>query len=165
MEDIRWKKFTLCGDFTTDLRSLYMAWATPAGLEKWFLRKADFYSITHRLRTGDEQIQKGDAYTWYWHGYGNEEMQKGTVIDANGHDMIRFTFSGDSIVTVSFKTLNGLVIIEIEQTNIPQQDDPEKNLLVQCQIGWTFYLANLKSVTEGGKDLRNKRIDLVSCFK
>ncbi|MBL4675120.1 MAG: SRPBCC domain-containing protein, partial [Mucilaginibacter sp.] len=155
----------LCGDYTTDLHSLYTAWTTPAGLEKWFLRKADFYSISQRLRACDERIKKGDNYTWYWHGYDNDQLQKGTVLDINGQDMIKFSFSGDSIVTVRFKTHNQLTIIEIEQTNIPPEDDPEKNLFVQCQIGWTFYLANLKSVTEGGKDLRNKRIDVLNCFK
>jgi hypothetical protein len=36
---------------------------------------------------------------------------------------------------------------------------------VQCQLGWTFYLANLKSVIEGGVDLRNKNVDLKSNFK
>jgi hypothetical protein len=51
------------------------------------------------------------------------------------------------------------------QEHIPQESDPEKNLYVQCQLGWTFYLANLKAVMEGGKDLRNKRVELSSCFK
>lgn len=165
MQDTRWTNFTLCADYNVDMRSLYMAWATPAGLEKWFLRKADFFSILLRQRAGDEQILKEDTYTWYWHGYHNDTVQKGSVLEANGHDLIKFTFSGDSVVTVKFSTRNGLTIIDLTQENIPEESDPTKNLFVQCQIGWTFYLANLKSVIEGGKDLRNKRVDLVSCFK
>ncbi|WP_374950856.1 SRPBCC domain-containing protein [Mucilaginibacter sp.] len=165
MEDNRWTKFTLYGDYNVDLRSLYMAWATPAGLEKWFLRKADFFTVPLRLRAADEQILKEDTYTWYWHGYHNDIFQKGSVLEANGQDLIKFTFSGESIVTVNFSTRHGLTIIELTQENIPQEADPEKSLFVQCQIGWTFYLANLKSVLEGGKDLRNKRVDLKSCFK
>ena len=29
-----------------------------------------------------------------------------------------------------------------------------------CLEGWTFYLTNLKSVIEGGLDLRNKNLDI-----
>ncbi|MET3980581.1 uncharacterized protein YndB with AHSA1/START domain [Mucilaginibacter sp. UYP25] len=165
MEDTRWTKFKLCGDFNVDLRSLYLAWSTPAGLEKWFLRKADFFTVPQRLRGNDEQILKEDTYIWYWHGYGNDVMQQGSILEANGQDEIKFTFTGDSVVAVNFSTRNGLTIIELEQTGIPQENDPEKNLLVQCQVAWTFYLANLKSVMEGGKDLRNKRVELQSRFK
>ena len=165
MEDTRWKKFKLCGDYQMNMRSLYLAWATPAGLEKWFLRKADFFTVPMRLRNPDELIMKEDTYAWYWHGFHNDVLQKGSILEANGQDFLKFSFSGGSIVSVSFATRNGLTIIELLQENIPQEDDPEKNLLVQCQIGWTFYLANLKSVMEGGKDLRNKRVDLISCFK
>jgi uncharacterized protein YndB with AHSA1/START domain len=165
MEDTRWKKFKLCGDYQVDMRSLYLAWSTPAGLERWFLRKADFFTVPQRLRASDEQIAKEDTYTWYWHGYHNDVVQRGRILEANGQDFLKFSFTGDSIVSVSFSTRNGLTIIELEQTDIPEESDPAKNLLVQCQIGWTFYLANLKSVMEGGKDLRNKRVELTTCFK
>lgn len=165
MDDIRWSKFKLCGDYNVDLRSLYMAWATPGGLEKWFLRKADFYTVPMRQRAGDEQISKEDTYKWFWHGYDNDISEIGSVLEANGQDFIKFTFTGGSTVSVNFYTRNGLTIIDLVQENIPQENDPEKNLLVQCQIGWTFYLTNLKSVMEGGKDLRNKRVELMTCFK
>ncbi|MFA6082982.1 SRPBCC domain-containing protein [Mucilaginibacter sp.] len=165
MEDTRWNKFTICGDYNVDLRTLYLAWATPGGLEKWFLRKANFYSVPMRLRAFDEQILKEDTYTWYWHGYDNSVQQNGSVLEANGQDFLKFTFTNNSVVSVSFSTRNGLTIIDLVQEDIPWEGDPEKNLLVQCQIGWTFYLTNLKSVMEGGKDLRNKRVEMKSCFK
>jgi uncharacterized protein YndB with AHSA1/START domain len=165
MEDTRWSTFKLSGDYNVNLRSLYMAWATPGGMEKWFLRKADFFTIPMRLRTAEEQIAKGDIYQWYWHGYDNAVSEKGSILEANGQDFIKFTFSAKSTVSVSFSTRNGLTLIDLVQEGIPFEDDPNKNLLVQCQVGWTFYLANLKSVMEGGKDLRNRRVDLVSCFK
>jgi hypothetical protein len=56
-------------------------------------------------------------------------------------------------------------IVELTQENIPIENDPAKNLFVHCQTGWTFYMANLKSVIEGGIDLRNKRLELSSNFK
>ena len=80
-------------------------------------------------------------------------------------DFLKFTFSGGSEVSVSFKSAKGLTIVELTQEYIPEESDLDKNLYVQCQIGWTFYLANLKSVVEGGVDLRNKRDDVKSNFR
>ena len=34
--------------------------------------------------------------------------------------------------------------------------DEKLRLYIGCGEGWTFYLANLKSMLEGGIDLRNK---------
>jgi uncharacterized protein YndB with AHSA1/START domain len=165
MADERWSKFKITADFDTDVRSVYQAWATPTGLESWFLRQADFFAIAGRLRDKDEFIKKEDTYTWYWHGYDDTNFESGQVLENNGTDLLKFTFSGGSIVTVDIQSKLGLTIIELTQENIPEESDPAKNLYVQCQTGWVFYLANLKSVIEGGKDLRNKRFDLASSFK
>ena len=161
----KWTTFTVTADFDTDARSIYEAWATSAGLESWFLRKAEFYTIAGRLREPHEFILKEDTYEWYWHGFDDSAVEKGVVLEVNSIDFLKFTFSGGSIVNVSITTKNGLAIVELTQENIPEESDPSKNLYVQCQIGWTFYLANLKSIIEGGVDLRNKRLDVKSNFK
>jgi len=165
MTDNKWSSFKIAGDYNTDIRSLYEAWATTAGIEKWFLRKANFYTVPRRTRAPHEFVMNEDTYEWYWHGFGDDAVEKGCILEANGTDKIRFTFSAGSIVTVNICSRNGVSIVELTQTNIPEEADLTKNLYVQCQLGWTFYLANLKSVIEGGIDLRNKRIDLKSNFK
>ena len=165
MAENKWDKFTITADFNTDARSIYEAWATPAGLESWFLRKADFYAIAGRLREPHEFILKEDVYEWYWHGFDDSAVEKGEVLEVNSIDFLKFTFSAGSIVTISISTKNGSAIVELTQENIPEERDLSQNLYVQCQIGWTFYLANLKSVIEGGVDLRNKRVDMKSSFK
>jgi uncharacterized protein YndB with AHSA1/START domain len=165
MNDNKWTSFKVTGDYNTDVRSLYEAWTTSAGLEKWFLRKAEFFSIVGRLREPEEFIMKEDVYEWYWHGWGDNTVEKGEILEANGTDLIKFTFAKDCIVTVSFYSRNGVSIVELSQENIPEESDPSKNLYVQCQLGWTFYMANLKSVMEGGVDLRNKKVELSSSFK
>ena len=165
MADNKWSSFKIAGDFDTDVRSLYEAWATTAGLERWFLRKANFYTVPRRTREPNEFILTEDTYEWYWYGWGDDAMEKGQILEANGTDTIKFTFSGGSIVTVYIHSRNGVSIVDLTQENIPWEPDLSKNLYVQCQLGWTFYLANLKSVTEGGVDLRNKRLDLPSNFK
>ncbi|MEN0054200.1 MAG: SRPBCC domain-containing protein [Mucilaginibacter sp.] len=165
MTDNRWTTFKLTASFDTGVRNIYEAWATPAGLESWFLRRAEFCAIAGRQRAPHEFISKEDTYTWYWHGYDDNTVEYGQVLENNGADLIKFTFSGKSIVTVDIQNKYGQTLIELTQENIPQEEDPTRNLYVQCQIGWTFYLANLKSIVEGGKDLRNKRVDLFTSFK
>jgi uncharacterized protein YndB with AHSA1/START domain len=161
----KWTSFKVAGDYNTDIRRLYEAWATTGGLEKWFLRKANFYTVPMRTREPEEFIMKEDTYEWYWHGYGDDTFERGEILEANGTDLLKFTFSGGSIVTVELSSRNGISLIELTQENIPPEDDPSKNLFVQCQVGWTFYMANLKSVIEGGIDLRNKRLEVSSIFK
>ncbi|MDB5026277.1 MAG: hypothetical protein JWP78_4032 [Mucilaginibacter sp.] len=165
MTENKWTKFTITADFDTDAREVYQAWATSAGLEKWFLRKGEFYTIAGRLRMPGEFISKEDTYEWYWHGFDDTTIEKGQVLEVNRIDFLKFSFSGGSIVSVSIESKNGLTILELTQENIPAESDLTKSLYVQCQIGWTFYLANLKSIIEGGIDLRNKRLDVRSNFK
>ncbi len=165
MAENNWTKFIITADFNTDARSIYKAWTTSAGLESWFLRKAEFYTITGRLREPEEFILKEDTYEWYWHGFDDSTVEKGQVLEVNSIDFLKFTFAGNCIVSVRIESKNGLTILELTQENIPEEPDPAKNLFVQCQTGWTFYLANLKSIIEGGIDLRNKRLDVKSNFK
>lgn len=165
MIDDKWTRFKVVGDYHTDLRSLYEAWATPAGLEKWFLREANFYTIPRRARGPEEFILKEDSYEWFWYGWGDDAVEKGYILEANGTDFLKFTFSEGSTVSINLYTSNGVSIVELNQENIPLENNPQKNLYVQCQLGWTFYLANLKSVLEGGVDLRNKKVEVSSNFK
>jgi uncharacterized protein YndB with AHSA1/START domain len=165
MMDDKWTSFKLAGDYNTDIRSLYEAWATTEGIEKWFLRKANFYTIPRRTREPEEFIMKEDTYEWYWHGWGDDAVERGQILEANGSDFLKFTFSGGSIVSVNISSRNSISLVELTQENIPKEDDPAENLFVQCQVGWTFYMANLKSVIEGGVDLRNKKLEVSSNFK
>ena len=165
MAENNWTKFTITADLDTDARSVYKAWATPAGLESWFLRKAEFYTITGRLREPEEFILKEDTYEWLWHGFDDSALQKGVVLEVNSIDFLKFTFTDDSIVSISIKSANGLTILELTQENIKEDPDPNSNLFVQCQTGWLFYMTNLKSVLEGGVDLRNKKLEVSSNFK
>ena len=38
----------------------------------------------------------------------------------------------------------------------PTDDKAKENWHIGCKTGWTFYMANMKSMLEGGIDLRNK---------
>jgi uncharacterized protein YndB with AHSA1/START domain len=151
-----WSSFTRRITIRAKTYDIYRCWATQSGLEKWFLRMAEFTKPDGSHRGKDYQVQKGDTYKWLWHGYGDESNELGKIIDANGKDMLQFSFSGGSTVTVSIYTEGGETIAEVKQSNIAVHDDSKANYHVGCSVGWTFYLTNLKSVIEGGIDLRNK---------
>ena len=141
-------------------RKVFEAWSTQSGLESWFLRRAEFTDADGKKRERDESIQKGDQYLWIWHGYGDDVFEQRTILNSNGTDSLSFEFTGQCIVTVNVKTERGETICELVQERIPFSDDITDHLYVLCGEGWTFYLTNLKSILEGGIDLRNKNLEL-----
>ena len=99
--------------------------------------------------------------------HGNFQMdaqnyyEEGTIIRVNDRDSIEFTFAGNCTVQVKLSEQNDQTLIELTQSEIPLDDNSKRNIRLGCAFGWTFYLINLKSVLEGGLDLRNKNSDLV----
>ena len=158
----KWSSFTLRVTIKADPQRIYDAWATQAGLESWFLRKAEFTKPDGKLRDRNSQVEKGDGYEWLWFGYSDDIVERREVVEANGKNLFRFVFSGGCLVTLIVKHEHGETIAELKQENIPLDDDPKMNLCLNCSAGWTFYMANLKSVLEGGIDLRNKNEMIVS---
>ena len=160
MDNTKWSKFTKRIPVNSSKTEIYNSWTTRQGLERWFLRSAIYESRDGIERNADEGAQKGDTYRWFWHGYPDSVFEENVVSDANSEDLFQFMFSGDNLVTVRIKEISSACMVEITQEEIEWNDDPAKNLLVGCGEGWTFYLANLKSVLEGGLDLRNKELEI-----
>jgi hypothetical protein len=105
-------------------------------------------------------VQPGDTFTWRWHGWPDEVEEHGTILDCNGKDFFKFSFGNAGNCAVTIKPEKGITIIELTQTEIPDDDLGRQNWHLGCKTGWTFYLANLKSLYEGGIDLRNKNVEL-----
>jgi len=151
-----WTKFVKRIPVKADAKAIYLAICTPAGFEKWFLRNAIFFDHNEVRRHPNEIIQTGDTYIWNWHGHPDTTKEENKVLEINGKDMIRFGFADNTIVTIQIKNEAEETIVELTQENIKPDEDPKTNLYIGCGEGWTFYLANLKSIMEGGLDLRNK---------
>lgn len=156
MSDYNWSKFILRVPVNADVQKIYDAWAKPSQIEKWFLRKAEFRKPDNAARGKEEDVKKDDAYTWMWYGYSDDVAEKGKVLEANGIDLFSFSFGTAGDVTVKIKAEEGETIVELLQENIPVDEKSKINYHIGCTKGWTFYLANLKSILEGGMDLRNK---------
>ncbi|HYG53574.1 MAG TPA: SRPBCC domain-containing protein [Flavobacteriales bacterium] len=156
-----WDKFTLRTPINATPQTVYNAWASRLELEKWFLRMAEFTRNT-QIIDGPTQITKGDTYRWRWHGYPDEVTETGTILEANGKDLIKFVFGECGIVTAKITVEKGLSILEVKQENIPTDEESRFNYHVGCTTGWTFYMTNLKSLLEGGIDLRNKDMEITN---
>lgn len=159
MTNNNWSRFTQRININAPLQQLYNAFATRAGMQSWFLRMSE-YKREGDLLAEDELVKDGDTYKWLWHGYPDSTVETGEILKANDRNELQFTFGKAGNVTVKFYEEKYENIVELTQENIPTNDEGKKNWYVGCSTGWVFYLANLKSIMEGGIDLRNKNIDL-----
>lgn len=158
----QWSKFLLRVNVATSQRSAIDSWLTSAGLESWFLRKAIFRDNNGETKEKDQFIQEGDTYEWYWHGYPDNMVEKGRILDTNQEDRLVFTFSLGCPVTISVYEELGETIVQLVESDLPTDDETRLNHFVGDSKGWIFYLTNLKSILEGGIDLRNKRPELTN---
>lgn len=160
MSHYDWSRFLLRVNINTEPQKIYDAWTTQAGLESWFLRQAEFTRTDGVLRAKTEHFGKGDAYEWRWYGYHDDVVERRKVLEVNGCDLLSFAFSGDCIVTVRVTEEAGESLCILEQSGIQPDEQSRIHYYHGCSLGWTFYLANLKSILEGGLDLRNKNLRL-----
>jgi len=139
---------------------LFQAWAVPEEIVKWFIAEASYKTPEGNTRKNDEVVQGGDMYEWtFYQGL----TLKGEVLKVVPGEMFRFTF-GDKfpesdekvIVTVTFHEDGRDTWLILEQTNIAEDERGKVTFNLSCNLGWTFFITNLKSVFESGYDLREK---------
>jgi Activator of Hsp90 ATPase homolog 1-like protein len=156
MINFDWTTFTRKIAIKSELSDIYNAWTKASEIEKWFLSKAIFKDTDEIPILKDKPIEKGFTYEWNWYLYGT--TQYGKITDTNGMDFIQFTFEGECLVDIKLSIQDDYVIVELTQKNIPTDDNSKQGIRLGCDSGWSFFLVNLKSVYEGGLDLRNKDI-------
>ena len=160
MAEFDWGRFTVRINVKAPTEKLYGCWATKEGIEFWFLRRSDYKNADGILYKSNELVKKGDQYSWWWYGYPDEVVEHGEILDANGKDFFQFKFGKAGNCTVKIYEEEGEKIVELTQDQIPTDDKAKQNWHIGCKTGWTFYMANLKSMIEGGIDLRNKNEQL-----
>ncbi|MFI5172113.1 MAG: SRPBCC domain-containing protein [Chitinophagales bacterium] len=160
MKNFDWTQFTQKIAVKANKTTLYNAWTKSGDLEKWFLSKAIYYDSEMKAMGSGSNAIPGFFYEWRWYLY--DGIETGTVIEANGTDQLQFTFAGKCIVEVTLEEVQDHVVVQLTQSEIPTDDDSKLNIRLGCASGWAFYLVNLKSVYEGGIDLRNKVPELKS---
>ena len=133
-----WKEFTLQAAFKGSPEKLYKMWTDPKLLCKWFLTDAKI------------DLKKGGDYYFQWVMNASEH---GKVLAVRKNSLFSFTFAGGKC-DVKFRKSGKDCVISLRQYGIPTDEMHKVGTHMSCQIGWTFFFANLKSVLETGTDLR-----------
>ena len=154
MENFDWTSFTKRIAIKARMSEIYNAWTKSSELEKWFLEKASFLTVEKKAISKYINATAGVQYDWSWYLY--PEALHGQYVIANGKDFIQFGFEAESLVDIKLSEVNGYTLVELKHHHIPTDDQSRQFIRLGCSNGWHFYLCNLKSIYEGGLDLRNK---------
>lgn len=155
-----WSSFTVKLPIDRPEEDIISAWITPRALESWFLKLAEFTSVTGKIRDKNEKIKPGDRYRWQWFGWPESTEENGEVIQPAKAEFLRFIFGRSGTVGIKITEEHGQRILSLVQEFIPTDEASRMNFHVGCKTGWTFYMLNLKSILNAGPDLRNKRSEL-----
>ena len=157
MDPEKWKRLHQVIYLEAPIESVYAAWATSKGLVGWFPMEAVLTDAGGEELPPDGAAVVGGGFKFLWH---TGHVEEGEFLEANGTDRLRFTFGEGIEVAVCLKEAgDGFVAVDLSQT---QDRSPEENLkvLLGFKEGWAFYLANLRSVLEGGLDIRDFTHDI-----
>ena len=158
--DHDWSRFTVRVDVKAAPGELYRAWATRQGMEAWFLRLSEYSRPDGSLLANDELAKTGDSYKWLWFGWDDDTVEHGKILACNDKDYFKFSFGKAGNCTVRIYEEQGETIVELMQDEIPTDEHGMHYWHLGCKTGWTFYMSNLKSIYQGGIDLRNKKENL-----
>jgi uncharacterized protein YndB with AHSA1/START domain len=153
-----WTQFKREIFIKADLPTVFQAWAKPGELTKWFIAEATAVSPSTQLRPANEIMQPGDHYHWQWH---QDLETEGTILDVVENETLQFTFGNKApdsdekiIVTVNFAALENATSVSLKQENMPDSERGHVHWHMGCNMGWSFFMTNLKALLEYGADLR-----------
>lgn len=153
-----WSRFKKQIFITADPQEVFLAWAVPQNIEQWFIAQADYSTPDGSDRPAAETVKAGDHYHWRWH---QDIEATGTVLEVIENEKLRFTFgdkekgSGEKIVvTVTCTPQNGETLLELAQENMAVTPKAQVGWHLGCNLGWSFFMTNLKALLEHGVDLR-----------
>ncbi|MHC4959191.1 MAG: SRPBCC family protein [Planctomycetota bacterium] len=151
-EGYDWSRFRVHMFYRAPLDAVFAAWATPGGLESFFIASADHRSPDGDRRAPDAACVGGDRYHWRWmHGI---EL-RGEVLACEPSRSVAYTFGSDMRFEVALREREGAVEVGLLQTGCATQDPDRAWQHLNCRSCWIYFMTNLKSVLEHGTDLRD----------
>lgn len=159
MNSLTFDAFTKKIVIRASVRQLYECWATTKGITFWFLQRANYVTTDGMTRDSTDLVRKGDRYTWKWHNWTEEES--GTILEANGKDLLEFSFANDRCkCRVTLEEIDNATMVSLRQYGMPTDEKTKMEIYNGCSCGWTFWLTNLKAYLEYGILLNEKKIDM-----
>jgi uncharacterized protein YndB with AHSA1/START domain len=158
-----WTQFTRKVYIAADINTVFRAWATPSGLVKWFIAQADYHAPDSTPRNDREMVQVGDTYYWRWH---QDLETTGEVLNVVENECFQVTFGNKEatsnekiIVTVHFHEEGDETLVELTQSNMADTPESHAGWHLGCNMGWSFFMTNLKGLLEHGIDLRETEVE------
>jgi uncharacterized protein YndB with AHSA1/START domain len=142
-----------------DNEQVFRAWTTPDNIVQWFIATADYTTPVGTLRPNSETVKVGDQYHWRWH---QDLEATGTVLEVVENEKLSFTFGdkekeSDEKIVVTVTVIpddGGTTLLELIQENMPNTPEAQVSWHMGCNLGWSFFMTNLKALLEYGIDLR-----------
>lgn len=141
-----------------DRKSVFRAWATCSEIIKWFIARARTVDSTGMECDPSEIVKPGDTYYWEWH---QDLSNSGVILDVVKDQLIRFTFGdkekgSDEKIVVKVEFFDDDKGTRLELTQVNMADTPQAHVSwhMGCNMGWSFFMTNLKAYLEYGVDLR-----------
>src|SRR6476620_4708498 len=117
-----WSRFELRIPIKAERQKIFHAWTTSAGLESWFLRQAVFTTFDGKERAPGACIQPTDHYAWRWHGWSDEVVENGTILEVASPLLLYFSFGKAGKVKVRLGRESGEEILSLVQDQIPDNE-------------------------------------------
>jgi uncharacterized protein YndB with AHSA1/START domain len=154
-----WTRFEREFFIRAEPEAVFRAWAVPENIVKWFIASAEYVAADNTPRQPGELVAPGDTYHWEWH---QDLSSRGTILEVVENERLVFTF-GDKepgsdekiIVTVEVSLEeDGVTLLRLVQENMADTPQAHVSWHMQCNLGWSFFMTNLKGLLEYGADLR-----------
>jgi uncharacterized protein YndB with AHSA1/START domain len=165
LDQYKWTEFRQKEFINAPKQTVFKKWVTSKNITEWFIADAIYYYGESKVRKPDEKIRTGDKYKWaFFEGITVE----GTILNIIENEYLSFAFGKkepgseeDVMVDVFFTSESeNRTKIELHQKNISDSEYGQVNYNLNCMIGWSYFLMNLRSVFESGYDLREKEKEL-----
>jgi len=157
MDPEEYKQFVQIIYVEAPMDTVYASMTTAKGMSGWGSMEVSLTAADGTEVPAGEPALPGTTFRFIWHT-GHDET--GEFLEANGSDRLRYSFGNGIEVTITLEEVeDGTVKVKLVQT---QDGSAEENLkiLLGYKEGWGFYLTNMKSVLEGGLDLRDFTHDI-----
>jgi uncharacterized protein YndB with AHSA1/START domain len=153
-----WSRFSITFYYNAHITRVFRLWTEAEGLESFFIERCIYTNSRDEARDNSERPEVGDSYSWQFRHDFSLEGEVTAYVDKK---QFSFTF-GQMHVDVYFRVLNNQTEVQLVQTMIPSTAEGQVFGHLNCRSCWTFFLTNLSSVLDSGKDLRDANLSLVS---
>ena len=151
-----WTQFERHIFIKAPVEKVYNAWISEKELTDWFLETVKITNDKGVRRSANEHCRVGDQYEWTWHG-GWDYVEKGKILELIPNEKVKFSFSQNKVkVELQFVQHTNEVQLILKQTNIPTDEKNKVNVHMGCNLGWSFWITNLKAWLEHGVLLNDR---------